>query len=342
MPLVQSKHIEGDERYNNDLVVFIVGAGSSGTTLLLSLLDGHPDIFAFPFELKFHKLFQQCVGGPENFADIDKLNDYFLSDESKMSYLKKDSLDLVYNAGKLDFTEVDFDKLESRLRFLEKGTYLRTEYFKELAVAFMEACGIDRSKRFKILLEKSGNHGLDFLKVMSMEFFGNMRLIHVVRNPLDNIASAKLIGTKHPLRHASWKYNAERTVYYIKYSMEIAARNYFNPTYMILSYESLCYNLTNVMHKLCDKLGIVYNSSLLEPTILGHRWTGNSSSDKEFKGVTSKRINIFSYSKLDHQELAAGYGLLELYEKLATQFGGITVLSDGSVMSDKDKRIYGG
>lgn len=180
--------------------LFIVGAQKAGTTLLLALFDNHPQIFTFPFELKFHKLFNSV--SKNDSSELNVLNDLFLS-RSKISLLKKGIFDdktYRYNMGKLNFEKVDFDLVEMYLHNLPNRSYKRSEYFLELAYSLMYGLN-EKREVVKYLVEKSGNHGLDYIEQMFNDS-PECKIIHVVRDPKDTLAASKMAINK--LDRAIW------------------------------------------------------------------------------------------------------------------------------------------
>ncbi len=267
--------------------LFIVGAEKAGTTLLLALLDNHPQVFAFPFELKFHALFNFVSQG-NNFCDLAVLNNYFLK-ESKFALLidgKTDDHISRYSTGKLNFETINSARLKDYLANIQNAGFLRNEYFLELAYSLLYAQG-EKRNQIKHLIEKPGNHALDYIEQIFHDFPAS-RIIHVIRDPKDNLAASKLAITKY---NGIWgDYIPAYTLKGIKKGFDIARYYYRNKQYRVVKFEDLIMQTDYVMRSIAKWLNIPYKACMLEPTILGIPWGGNSSSDEKFSTVSKKPI----------------------------------------------------
>ena len=56
-------------------IIFVLGTGRSGSTLLRSLLDGHPELVVWPFEFSYYSLFEDKWGviGSNEVLEFDAL-----------------------------------------------------------------------------------------------------------------------------------------------------------------------------------------------------------------------------------------------------------------------------
>ena len=87
--------------------VILSGYPKSGTTLLLSLLDNHPQLTVFPEEFKF---FQKVYG-----KQGDDLINAILT-ETGFNALRFEKV--IFPSGERDYTDVDFDYVEKEMRKL--------------------------------------------------------------------------------------------------------------------------------------------------------------------------------------------------------------------------------
>ena len=88
-----------------DYPVILCGYPKSGTTLLLSLLDNHPQLTVFPEECKFFQL----VYGKKNYLNI-------ILTQTGFNALRFEKV--VFPSGERDYTDVDFDYVEKEIRTL--------------------------------------------------------------------------------------------------------------------------------------------------------------------------------------------------------------------------------
>lgn len=280
--------------------LFLTGAPKTGTTLLLALFDSHPQVFAFPFELKYHKLFNSV--SKDNLGNLFELNNLFLK-KSKITLLKNQVYEDPYNTGNLTFKHVDFNRLKNYLYKLPKKKYKRNEYFLELAFSLMEGLN-EKRKLFKYLIEKPGNHVLNYIEQVFNDF-PTSKIIHVIREPKDSLASTKLAVKKY--RGVWGDYDPVQVIKNIKKSFDVVRHYYTNERYMVIKYEEIVLNTKKTMHLLAEWLGISYTPSLQEPSILGHPWTGNSSSDQSFSSISKNPIGraqgVLNQKEIDFIEL---------------------------------------
>lgn len=127
------------------------------------------------------------------------------------------------------------------------------------------------------------------------------------------MASTKLAIKKYG---GDWgNYDPVQVIKSIKKSFDVARHYYKDERYMVIKYEEIVLNTKKTMKLLSEWLEISYTSSLLEPSILGHLWTGNSSSDQSF-GTISKNPIGRARGVLNKREV----DLLELTLKNDYQF----------------------
>ncbi|MCA9394922.1 MAG: sulfotransferase [Candidatus Omnitrophica bacterium] len=262
---------------------FIVGSLKVGTTLLLSLLEGHRDALAFPFELKYHKLFHTAAGGA--LGKARDLNAFFLT-ESKFTHFRKDLHDDPYNTGMLDFSGVDYGRLTGYLDALPKEDYQRSEYFEELARSYMYATG-DSREMISCLIEKPGNHALDYIDTIYQDFPG-AKIIHLVRDPRTTLSSAKNAVMKY---NGVWgQYEPNEILEKILQGFEVARKYGGTESYKVIRYEDLVARPREVVEDLLKWLGLPWDENCLRPTFLGRTWQGNSSSDTKFQAPSVDRV----------------------------------------------------
>lgn len=173
--------------------VFIVGNRRSGTTLLLSLFDDHPDCVVFPIETQFFKLSSRGI----------------MSKKYILNFLLK----------KLPRAEINPEPIVSRL---EK---LPAKNNKELYLNLFKAL----DKKGSVLIEKTPVHR-QFIPYI-IKWFPDAIILHVNRNVYDTYASIKkldqlkgrpskispeefVLANKHAVQVAQ---GYEKSVHYIQY-----------------------------------------------------------------------------------------------------------------------------
>jgi hypothetical protein len=142
----------------------------------------------------------------------------------------------------------------------------------------------------KIIVEKSVTHH-EFVPEL-MRMFPESKFIHIVRNPYSNLVALR--------QHRANKRNRYPVLLHktlaIQDSLFAAYRNALcgrvpQSKYRMITYEHLLSDTFNVMEGTARFIGVEFQDCLLEPTILGIPWKGNSSRGIEFSGVDEENIN---------------------------------------------------
>ncbi|GAA0193082.1 hypothetical protein GCM10009122_56030 [Fulvivirga kasyanovii] len=242
--------------------IFIGGAPRSGTTLLLNLLESHPDIVGFPFE---HKTFEQYFW---HNGDINYLRENFIknSREGQQAILSSEYLINEYVRkirgyyGK-EFS-VDIDPklfLATYLNRLSISCGSLQDVFDGLAQGILDSnsFALSKKERLEYFCFKQPYFTELFAKETSKEL-PEARFIHVVRNPIARYTSAKkrfldIYGhAKNPVH-----INRQNTVFAHAEvdvtSYELALKNQRNiggQRYLIVKYEELVSNVDVTMNKI--------------------------------------------------------------------------------------------
>jgi hypothetical protein len=248
--------------------VFLTGFPKSGTTLLLSLLDGHPDLNVFPKETLF---FQFAVADLQ--ADRDRGIQLFVERifEGVLFGLEdvlEDSVgaDRYLAAFKDRWSETGF----AMSRFLD----IAVETYGEL---------IGRSGR-RFWVEKTPHTELHVPMLAS--WYPTMKAIHCVRDPRANWAAIRVWNdregrpTGFPRIASHWK----RSWAAAKHNASIVPHH-------VVRYEDLVESTEASMRKICEFLEIDFDPTLLEPTLGGEPFQGNSMYKERFSGVSKASLD---------------------------------------------------
>ena len=101
--------------------VFFGGHRKSGTTLPISLLDGHPDLFVYPYETHFWYSFYPLYSGPD--IPIEDKNRRILD------FIFGDLKQIIHKWMKLDETQLNFSYKELEGRFIQQIS--TTQWWKQ-------------------------------------------------------------------------------------------------------------------------------------------------------------------------------------------------------------------
>lgn len=247
--------------------IFILGSHKSGTSLVRSLLDGHPELFVIPFETHFMALLghwitysyrkqppSQDPGFLEGFVKL--LEEYARSNDRNADVLLGDRIDM--NKVRAFVKELDVVKDPSEA----------LSVLMRLLPQIMEGLESAQGKR---TVEKSVEH-LEMAMELSF-WFPKAHFIHIVRNPYANMVALRKFKAKnqgYPLINKVYR-SLESGYYWLQRNQQVI------PNYHVLKYEDLVQDPEGRMRELAAFLGIDFQDSLLYPTLLGSPWGGNSS-----------------------------------------------------------------
>jgi hypothetical protein len=212
------------------MVVLMGGSGSTGSSLLKNILNRHTSIFA---------------GEESNLFCKKELYDNFNNSKSRIT--KRGLFGLknhgwhVYNG--IDLTNNSYDINNAQLIELADNADTFTTFIDSLKKHFL------RSKEH-IWLEKTPANATSFRFFLS--HFGNGKVIHITRNPLDTIAS--LMGRGYSLVYAIG-------IYLINTSAGLSHLS--DPRCLTIKYEDLVANQSNTINSLCDFLNIDFDEAML-------------------------------------------------------------------------------
>ena len=255
-----------------DNAVCITGYPKSGTTLLLSLLDHHPQLVVMPEELKFFD------------STWPKKNDiYALFNVSGLSAFKPEAASS-FNDNR-DYSCIDYDYFKKTLTQRVRNAKSDKEIYLAIMETFFEVENNGNSKKAHV--EKSPNNEYNFPELY--KWFGKkLVILHVVRNPLDNFVSFRKkrekAGRVFTMQQfcRDWMFSNLLISEYQKMHREVH----------VIRYEDMVDNPRLVMQKVCAWVGINWSDTLLQPTRAGLPWSGNSMHNLNFQGISSEPKGI--------------------------------------------------
>ena len=281
---------------------FVIGPARSGTTLMISLLDSHPELSVVPLEIKFYAQYFERLNANVSYA---KLNDFMLN-QSKIRVIKEHStctLDPL-NTGFVNFKNVDYQIVEKEMqRNIMKYSNdfklsMIDKYICDFHVAYNKALGLPKKKGFAV---KEGNHGLPYINEIRSDF-KNARFVVMVRDPRDMYSSFKRIARMIQAgeKYASFTDSISVMEYLFSYHNQgkrcYDYMNYFNESnddkcFLFVRYEDLVNNSRSVMKDVASFIGINFDEILLKPTTAGNPWYGNASNRKKFDSINNSRTS---------------------------------------------------
>jgi hypothetical protein len=209
--------------------IFLVGAPRSGTTILQSLLAGHPKITSFPETKFFH---------------------YLLTDG-----LSQKMPDRLYKF---------FHKEINRPELLENAPNLHPPLMSHRVKWFVET--LDRlaiEEANSIWLEKTPEH-VGFVPDI-LYYLPEAKFIHLVRHPLDVVASMRQ-ATKNPLSNILW--GGEWTLEFCvnrwnKAALINHAYSHQPEQHLVVRYEDLFRDKIALLSRCCYFIGVQFDYEML-------------------------------------------------------------------------------
>jgi hypothetical protein len=309
-------------------VCCVLGPVKSGTTMLISLLDDHPALSAFPMEVKFltHWIerFDRVEGKATGKATYEALNGFFFK-QSKIRLMDQggEGLADIMNSGRIDFTNFDFKKFraiqisnakKAEVRELS-GRALFRRYFRDIHDALEVTRG---RKGLEVIVSKEGNHGAKHISTI-LAHFPHAKFIVVVRDPRDIYVSLKSIARKKRagLNSPSFKELVTPASFIIgNQDKNILAFSKVYEKYRddrqfhFVRYEALVADPAREMGLISSFLEIDNDLVLQKPTNFGQPWKGNASSMNEMSGISTTRTNKWKkdLTKNESELLEHGFG----------------------------------
>jgi len=265
--------------------IFICGVHKSGTSLLRSLLDGHPKLAVLPIESHFinHIGFEINYIFRRQFKTDFVLDDFFLKCNKLIEHYNNapdfNKSDAQLN-GKFD-TNIFNDNLREKINQNSSFDDMFITYCDSIFLALNQKIDI-KNKR---LIEKSVENGevaLHYKKI-----FPNSKFIHIVRNPYANLVSLRKFKSSKGYPNIRKLISVLNDNYYnIERNKEIIGENYF-----LVNYEDIIEKPKHTLKDICKFLGVSYKENiLLRPTSLGEIWTGNSFDSKKTSEINSENL----------------------------------------------------
>ena len=260
--------------------IFILGSHKSGSSLIRSLLDNHPQLFVIPTETHYFQYTGHWVDYRLRYALPKHMNKQALLD-SLIKLVERKNKHADPYADSVLTGKFNVQKFKNSLTSspLESPKELFESYIKALHISLVER-ELPENLHF---VEKSVENA-EFA-VFLQQMFPSCRFIHIVRNPYASLVAIRKAKTKkgYPFIH-----NSILALQNSYYNLERNQRLFQN--YLVVKYEDLLVSTEETMKKVANFLGIKFTNILLTPTIMGEYWEGNSSSQKSFNKISSSPL----------------------------------------------------
>jgi len=252
---------------------FVAGQAKSGTTLLVALLDGHPELLVLPEETAY---FATVL---TKFAPRGR--------RAQFEYVTRESLSNVLFGGVCKWGKRDYSHFprERFLALFEKKAFDPEHPHKDLLVAMLEAYAETRGiarESVKRWVEKTPANRNYISQILQR--FPDAKILVTMRDPRAGLAAQIALEKTRQLGTFS--------VYYVIAHWLVAARLALRAEAgeipaMVIRYEDLVSDPAAAMERVCKHLGITFHpETVLKPTKIGQPWAGNSAAQTQFDEIS--------------------------------------------------------
>jgi hypothetical protein len=291
--------------------VIILTGGRSGSDLLQSLFDCHPQIMQFPGMFRFDKPFLDILDerNPKNIPiKFCKLNPHFFDSRIQKTIQpelgeRPDTGERHHMLGKnkneyYRFSEKKFEK--EFANFYKKSKKRKIDKLIAIHEAYDKISSKKSNKKKIIIIHL---HLIEHFKSFVNKFnkINDYKILLTIRDPLVSICST----VNHWLKYKSGQYLYTKSIY-DNINMHV---NIFNELYkfrkklFIVQLENLHLEKTKVIKGLCKLLRIHYKTSLTKSTYFNKNWWGDEVSGKFLNGLNPKFKNNFDKSLFFNKDI---------------------------------------
>ncbi len=274
---------------------FVLGVPKSGTTLMMSLLDGHDELLAFP---------EQCpyLNFPLNGTTGDDLLESLFQVKKLPRFHNQQIPADVVNREKKDYSALDYNLFSRSATAFFRAHEKSSPKLSPPGVAllalmhgFAEALGRTSFKRWVL---KQTKYETRFEEIISD--FSETRVVYLVRDPVQSSLSRSIKRRKkNQLSAIETETAVDRELRSDKIRVHLSdleewkksvssiteAQKKYPSQILVVKYEDLTAKPEYTMRQTAEFLDISWQPSLLVPTFMGKPWGGNSMRDKKFSGV---------------------------------------------------------
>lgn len=274
--------------------LFVGGCPKSGTTLLLALLDSHPQLVVLPeetFYLEDRRHYKTLKNHPARLRRLLEKTELRLLGKGRFEPARE-----CISADARNYTGFDYRRFVTLAQNLTDRPWMNDSLLlSETIRAYAMVLGVDWRHCIRWVEKSTSNE----VRVEALdELFPDAKLIQIVRDPRAVFASRK--------RHLMCRYGchtkAHRLVREWNRSSQEIPRLGWNPSrFLVIRYEDLVKNPKDVMEAVCRLGGFDFAVSMLEPTRAGEGWQGNSAFQEAFTGINTTTVNQWKGYLTEHE-----------------------------------------
>lgn len=308
---------EGDAREFNRRSLFIGGCPKSGTTLLLSLLDGHPQLVVLPEETFFlEQYFRRYCPLPTVPDRLRRLLEKTHLQLLGLGQVKRERH--VVSKDERDYSRFDYPRFVALMQEVSRQPWVNDSLlFSEVVRNYAVVQGYDWQKCVH-WVEKSVCNEV-YHEAMD-KLFPDAKMVQVLRDPRAMFASVKKAlvnqyGAYTKAHRFTRKWNS---------CTKETPRLRKNPKrFLVVRYEDLVKNPQEQMQAVCRLAGIDFIPELLNPTRAGEKWQGNSAHQASFSGISTAAIDQWKSQLTEHE-----IWWIELHTRKGMELAGYPLMTD--------------
>jgi sulfotransferase family protein len=232
--------------------VFVLGYYKSGTSLLLNLLDGHPELLALPGESRHF-----TSGAPR---DLQALHALWIRNT-----ITPYGIPPRWLLGTPGDASDPYDDFGRRL-----VAYARARGDRDLLAAVAQALAVTMQSTARMWVEKTPTN--EFHVDTMLAAYPGARFVHIVRDPRSTIGSIRNYGAETPIVDPlTGAAELARS-----FRVALAEQRRLGDRYTVVRYEDLVADPAATMRHVASQLGIACEDTLVAPTSFGRPATANA------------------------------------------------------------------
>lgn len=283
------------QKNNNINIILTIPHGRSGSMLLHSLFDSHPEIISFPVIYDWFNFSLNSLINNSNYEIIDE----FIDKNEKIFSSKKNNFIALGTSNIHDysydneFINIDTKELKENFLSITKGKSIKNEkdFFEYIHLALALNMNYDLSKIKYIFVHvhmytEKTKYILDFL----MKNYSNLYFLPLIRDPRES-----WLGWGKVLKKRNFSINTHNLLKYI-----LNLQHAYNELAKLIDsnyIRNILFIDLNQLHKkeqkglesLCSYLNINFDNCLLYSTFLNKLWGGNDSNNTILHSISKER-----------------------------------------------------
>jgi len=247
--------------------------------MLRNLLDNHPDLTIFPWDIYllfvyFPKLIGDEFTDEQRKITLDRIGSHLVDSLTKKNYMKNFN---ITNVMETFLEDIDTSCLKDMKYVLSRFIY--------------SICLEQPGRKWTVLKESS----IEIYASEIFQWFPKAKMCQIIRDPRDNYAALK---SGVDVRYSKYGEDSLKTLAShlnrCLIGMRMANINmerFGEDRYLVLRFEDIVNDCDKSMGKICDYLGIEINPDMLKPTVMGMPEKGNNFDNLDFTQISDHNVS---------------------------------------------------